>query len=195
MPTPARFLPTSITLVILVGMGKRGDILGAAEDLFYRRGFHATPVDDVVRAAGVTPRTLYRHFPSKAELAVEVLRARDARFLGWLEERVVESVGEGRHPVLALFDALEGWVSRFGERGCMFLRALGEEGVGGEGVLGVVSGHKRGYREVVARVTGLGDEEAAEVVLLLEGAVAMSQVVGVEEAFGVARRAAARIAA
>ena len=38
----------------------------AATRLFARRGFAATTVEDIVRAAGVTKPMLYRHFESKA---------------------------------------------------------------------------------------------------------------------------------
>jgi AcrR family transcriptional regulator len=40
----------------------------AAFALFERRGYETTKVEDVARAAGVSPRTVYRYFPTKAEL-------------------------------------------------------------------------------------------------------------------------------
>lgn len=40
----------------------------AAFDLFERRGFEATTVDDIARAAGIGRRTLFRYFPSKNDI-------------------------------------------------------------------------------------------------------------------------------
>jgi AcrR family transcriptional regulator len=48
----------------------RERLLAAALDLFPRSGFAGTTVDDLVRAAGVTPPVLYHHFGTKAGLYV-----------------------------------------------------------------------------------------------------------------------------
>jgi AcrR family transcriptional regulator len=43
-------------------------ILSAAERLFAERGAAATRTAEIARAAGVTERTLFKHFPEKAQL-------------------------------------------------------------------------------------------------------------------------------
>jgi AcrR family transcriptional regulator len=48
----------------------RERLLAAALELFPRSGFAGTTVDDLVRAAGVTPPVLYHHFGTKAGLYV-----------------------------------------------------------------------------------------------------------------------------
>ena len=50
-------------------------ILRAALDEFSRRGYSATTLDGVARAAGVTRGAVYWHFASKAALYEELLRA------------------------------------------------------------------------------------------------------------------------
>ena len=42
-----------------------------ALDLFERRGFDATTVAEIAEAAGVTPMTFFRHFPSKSQALLE----------------------------------------------------------------------------------------------------------------------------
>lgn len=49
-------------------------LVGAATDLFHTKGFHATSVDDIVRAASVPKGSFYNHFASKEALGVEVVR-------------------------------------------------------------------------------------------------------------------------
>jgi AcrR family transcriptional regulator len=57
---------------------RRRRIEDAATELFAQRGYAATTVEDIVRAAGVTKPMLYRHFESKQELCIALLeRHRD----------------------------------------------------------------------------------------------------------------------
>jgi AcrR family transcriptional regulator len=50
----------------------------SATELFASRGYLATTVDEIARAAGVTKPMLYRHFESKQELCISLLeRYRD----------------------------------------------------------------------------------------------------------------------
>lgn len=53
--------------------GKRASILRAARELVTAVGFRDTQMNAVAEAAGVALGTLYRNFPSKAELMVEVV--------------------------------------------------------------------------------------------------------------------------
>jgi AcrR family transcriptional regulator len=62
----------------LTAAERRHVIEQAATELFAQRGYAATTVEDIVRAAGVTKPMLYRHFESKQELCIALLeRYRD----------------------------------------------------------------------------------------------------------------------
>jgi AcrR family transcriptional regulator len=52
---------------------RRRQLLDVACKVFAERGFHATAMDDVASAAGVTKPVLYQHFPSKRALYIEML--------------------------------------------------------------------------------------------------------------------------
>lgn len=52
---------------------RRSQLLDTAVAVFAENGFHATSMNDVAEAAGVTKPVLYQHFGSKRDLFVEVL--------------------------------------------------------------------------------------------------------------------------
>jgi TetR/AcrR family transcriptional regulator, transcriptional repressor of aconitase len=47
---------------------RRQQILDAATDCFARQGFHATSMQDIFRASGLSAGAVYRYFPSKNSL-------------------------------------------------------------------------------------------------------------------------------
>src|SRR5690625_1723583 len=52
---------------------RRTQLLSAAERLFAERGFLAVRLEDIGAAAGVSGPAIYRHFPNKESLLVELL--------------------------------------------------------------------------------------------------------------------------
>src|SRR5215470_18008251 len=55
----------------------RERLVAAAVELFYRNGFGAIGIDQVIAAAGVTKSTFYKHFESKDDLVLAAVRRRD----------------------------------------------------------------------------------------------------------------------
>jgi AcrR family transcriptional regulator len=60
---------------------RRPQLLGVAREVFAASGFHATSMNDVAEAAGVTKPVLYQHFRSKRDLYREVLADVGSRLL------------------------------------------------------------------------------------------------------------------
>ena len=52
---------------------RRRQLLDSALDVFAQKGFHATSMDDVAEAAGVSKPVLYQHFRSKRQLYLDLL--------------------------------------------------------------------------------------------------------------------------
>jgi AcrR family transcriptional regulator len=59
----------------VAGASTRERLLAAAQALIEEGGYGAAPVLAVAERAGVASGTLYRHFPSKADLFLEVFRS------------------------------------------------------------------------------------------------------------------------
>ena len=59
----------------VAGLATRERLLAAAQELIEEGGYGGAPVLAIANRAGVAAGTLYRHFPSKAELFLEVFRS------------------------------------------------------------------------------------------------------------------------
>jgi AcrR family transcriptional regulator len=68
---------------------RRTQLLEVAVEVFAERGFHATSMDEVAEAAGVTKPVLYQHFPSKRALYRELLDEVDEQLVA----RLVSATG------------------------------------------------------------------------------------------------------
>lgn len=153
-------------------------ILAAASELFYERGIGAVGVELVAEVAGVTKKTLYDRYGSKAQLVAEYLRVRDQRWRTFLTGYVDEhGAGDPESRLLAAFDGLGEWqrLENPTPRGCGFVNAAAEltdpHHPGSE----AVAEQKRwiaGFLTELATATGAGDPAAlaAQLLLLHEGA-------------------------
>lgn len=90
---------------------RRRQLLDIACGVFAESGFHASSMDDIAGAAGVTKPVLYQHFKSKRALFVEVLRDVGGRLLGELATATTPAT-TGRERVEAGFVAYFGFVTQ-----------------------------------------------------------------------------------
>lgn len=105
----------------------RERILDTAYELFSRHGVQAVGVDTIVTTSGVAKMTLYRHFPSKDELALAFLQRRAERWTqGWLQAEVAQRADTARDRLLVIFDLLDEWFHAEGFEGCPFIKIVVE---------------------------------------------------------------------
>jgi AcrR family transcriptional regulator len=77
---------------------RRSQLFDVARERFAWQGFHATSMDEIAEAAGVTKPVLYQHFPSKRALYVELLEDTGRQLLSTLAE-ATSKAGSGRERV------------------------------------------------------------------------------------------------
>lgn len=63
----------------------RAQILKAARDLFLRRGFHATSLEQIAAEAGFTKGAVFSNFESKADLFLALIDQRTSERIGVME--------------------------------------------------------------------------------------------------------------
>jgi AcrR family transcriptional regulator len=109
--------------------GARDRILDSAYELFSRRGIRDVGVDEVVEHAGVAKATLYRHFPSKDELALAFLERREERWTyGWVAAEARRRGATAEQQLLAIFDAFDEWFRSEDFEACSFINVMLEMG-------------------------------------------------------------------
>jgi len=154
----------------------------------------------VIAEAGIAKTTLYRHFGSKEQLIVAVLRRIHERFLDDMRGVVEERAPMAEDKLLATFDFLEIWFLDESFYGCPLVRAAGEYGERNSAVFQESLLHKRlmvAYFEELARGAGLSEPRdiAEEINLLHEGAISVAHISGSPEPARRAKAAAARLLA
>ena len=162
---------------------KRQHLVAVATDLFNRFGYRAVGIDQVIAESGVAKTTLYRHFSSKEDLIVAVLKGIDEDFRESMRAFVDSEAKRSKDKLAATFDFLALWFREDSFYGCPFINAAGEYGDRTSPVFHAAVLHKRlmvAYFEELARNARLADlkQIAEQINLLHEGAIAVAHVTG-----------------
>ncbi|GAA2845563.1 TetR family transcriptional regulator [Aminobacter aminovorans] len=174
---------------------KRQHILETAYGLFKRDGFHATGIDRIIAEADVAKMTMYRHFPSKDDLIVEVLGWRMERFEHQLDQ-LAETGGTPEAKIERIFDWYGRWFQSPDFHGCLFAHALAEYGDPAHTVFRAATDQKDSLKRRIHAIVRdvLADERAgtlaAALLMLIEGATLLAQMGQGETAIRDARKAA-----
>ena len=96
-----------------------------AYELFSKRGVRGVGVDELVARSGVAKMTLYRHYPSKDQLALAFLRRREELWTrAWLQAEVERRATVPAERLLMIFDVFDRWFRRSDFEGCTFINVL-----------------------------------------------------------------------
>ena len=155
---------------------KRDELVRKALDVFYRNGFHATGMDKLVSETGVSKTSMYKHFRTKEDLILAVLRVRDENIRHWLYRRIEELSDTPKGQMLALFDALSEWFTKPEFRGCMFIKASAEFQEINHPIHAQSAAHKQILQDHFSEIAEAADANdprllARQLLLLKEGAI------------------------
>src|SRR3954454_7207291 len=178
----------------------RQRILEAADRLFYRHGIRAVGIDRIIAEAGVAKMSLYKHFSSKDDLILAVLKYREEGVLEFFRSSMERHGKKARNPLRAFFAALKDLFESPGFRGCPFQNAAVELADPAHPGTEFVRGHKHRFSEflrgMVEQTVGTAAAKVAPAVnILVEGAIISAVIQGSPAAADVARDAALKLVA
>ncbi len=158
----------------------RERVLATASQLFYEHGIRAVGIDRIVAESGIGKMTLYRHYPSKDDLVVAVLEARNASALQVIAE-LTHTGGTPAEQLVGLFERLEEAFSSPAWHGCAFANATLELHDSAHPARNVAARHKQltaDILEPLARAAGAEHPRdlAEQLTLLLDGAMVAVQI-------------------
>lgn len=176
----------------------RQRILETADRLFYQDGLRAVGIDRIIAEAGVAKMSLYKHFPSKDDLILAVLRYREEAVLAFFRTAMERHGKKMKNSLRAFFAALKDLFESPGFRGCPFQNAAIELADRNHPGTEFVRGHKQRFNEflrgmVEESIGKAAPKVAPAVTILIEGAIVTAVIQGSPDAADVARDAALKL--
>jgi AcrR family transcriptional regulator len=162
-------------------LGVKERIIETASDLFYYQGYNQTGINQIIDQAGVAKASMYQHFRSKEDIAVAYLSARHIMWMGKLNDFVsVQNTSKGK--VIGCFDYLMEWLNEVNFRGCGWQNIITDLPKDHDKIRDQAIYHKNDLRKWIhsllkeegtyTEAEELGDE----ILILIEGAIILSQI-------------------
>jgi AcrR family transcriptional regulator len=139
--------------------GARERIVQTALDLFYRQGYLATGINQVIAEAGVSKNTFYYYFPSKEDLCLAYLQERHKVWISWLQA-TIDQYSRPYERLMSVFEFLSSWLPACDFRGCAFLNIASEVPDINHRIRKAVMAHKNELRVILRQlIQALKDQE------------------------------------
>src|SRR5262245_49089398 len=134
---------------------RREQLIEVATKLFARSGYDATTTAAIAYAAGVTEPILYRHFKSKQELFVAIVRdVSRATMDGW--NALIANVNDPAEKIRRVCDAIPDHIKRYGDHYHVLHGALSTSR--DKKVIAVMKEHYREIEEFFSRIVAEGQK-------------------------------------
>ena len=134
---------------------RREQLIAVATKLFAKTGYDATTTAEIAKAAGVTEPILYRHFESKQELFIAIVRDVSAHTMrGWNE--LIQGVTDPSEKIRRVCEAIPDHIKKFGDSYHVLHGALSTSR--DKKVLAVMKEHYRQIEEFFARLVSEGQK-------------------------------------
>jgi AcrR family transcriptional regulator len=183
----------------------RRRILNTARQLFYRNGYRATGINEIIRKSGVAKATFYAHFPSKESLAYAYVESMNREETRVMEESIEKFPGP-YEKLIGLVEFLIPWSRERDYRGCAYLNISSEITDHANPVRRESKDHYLAVRRLVGRLMQElkkdggaswrkrdAEQAADDYMLIFAGALAMAQVYHNPEPFRDAIEAVKRL--
>jgi AcrR family transcriptional regulator len=163
----------------------RDRILTIAFDLFYRQGYHATGINQIIAESGVAKASFYDHFPSKHDLLYEYVREAARRDYDDIRSEV-DKASDVEERFYMPLNLLLPWFVASDYRGCPFQNVIAEAPAEDHQVRAEARRYYQRIRELLVELSAdllkqrrgksrLDAEELADVYLtLMMGAIALA---------------------
>lgn len=167
-------------------------LISAGLELFYRHGFQAVGIDQVIDLAGVSKTTFYNHFESRDDFFVACVKQRDEwETKAWSNAVRTIAGDDPREQLVAFFRVMDRWFNDPEYRGCIFVNVAAEFTDPRHPVHQAAVAHKKKTRNAIcdlAAQAGASDPEvfADQFTILMEGTLLLRHVHGRNDAAKVA---------
>lgn len=160
----------------------RQRIIETASSLFYKNGYNATGINEIISETGIAKATLYNHFKSKEDICLAYLRFKNSTFLRDIEV-FADSKPKGPDQVLALFEFLQLFFKDNDFNGCWCIKTVAEIPMDNERIRAEIQIQKNTFIDLIKELVshnlkGLSEKEissmARKIYLLYEGAIGES---------------------
>jgi AcrR family transcriptional regulator len=168
-------------------MDTRKNILNTASRLFYRQGYNATGINQIIEEADIAKASLYQHFRSKEDLLIAYLEMMFELTMSHFRH-VASTKVEAKEKISAIFEFLSQNTNSKEFHGCQFLNIAGEIPIENLRVYDIIRQQKNGLRALFAEILksdSMGEDEmkrieslADGIYLLFDGAIMSSKVFG-----------------
>jgi AcrR family transcriptional regulator len=164
-------------------MGVKERIIETASELFYNEGYNQTGINQIIAEANVAKASMYQHFRSKEDIAVEYLKRRHINWVGDLFS-YISNEPSTKGQLLKSFDYLNDWLTSVSFRGCGFQNIITDLPKDQQKIKDQVVLHKNELRKWVHELlkespeynTKNTNQLGDQILVLMEGAIILSQI-------------------
>lgn len=167
----------------MVNENKKDQIISTATNLFSQYGYHAVGIDLIIKDAGVSKKTMYKHFPSKENLIIEVLKQRNTNFSVSLDQKL-DFEDDAIRKLELIFEWHNEWYISEEFSGCLFAKAAAEFPNKDEEIHKIVLKQKSDLTARIEQIlnqlslSNTPEYTARIIVMLLDGANISAQITG-----------------
>ena len=150
---------------------RREQLLHTAVAVFAEHGFHATSMNDVAEAAGVTKPVLYQHFSSKRELFIELLADIGAE----LRETIAKATADASGPRQQIEDGFRAYFRYVDEQTDSFKVLFGSGARRDPEFASFARNVEESIAEAIAELIVIGGQPVSHGLMLAHSIVGMTE--------------------